>query len=528
MPKKRIAVCNFLRNMLHNVSRGSLSSLVSNPKKKLSRRICFVVSPGKGRAEPRSEASTPRRGDNAFPARKQSHGNLNNQRRLEAKKEPIVIKRTPSLALMKRHRGDSQSKKGSSIATGSTSEYSTSSGSFVRVNETALHEREKLIQFNKFRTFLLNVDYEKYKEIPETTMEYYKFVKSIGKGAFGSVTLGLHKLTGRYVAIKAIEKENLKDEFSKRKVLREIYILKKMRHTNIIRLLEVFESAKQVQIVMEYAGGGDLLHYVKRKRHLSEEEARPIFRQIVFGLAHINSRNVLHRDIKLDNILLDSDGCVKICDFGVSKIIDKNKLINDQCGTPAYIAPEIISNLGYKGFYADLWSLGVLLYAMLCGTVPFKASSMEELHELIREGHFTYPVEVSDEARKLVGGLLKIAPRERLSVPEILRHPWLNPEEGKDELDEEDYYKPKLEDAKEQPTINTLCVENLFFPSKPHVKLLYKDYCHIANDFYTHHIDEETVRVVETYGYPKEKIMQALTQGQINHATASYNLLELA
>jgi len=357
-------------------------------------------------------------------------------------------------------------------------------------------------------------------------MEHYKLIKPIGKGAFGNVTLGVHKLTGRHVAVKAIEKENLKDEFSKRKVLREIYILKKMRHTNIIRLLEVFENPKQVLIVMEHAGGGDLLHYVKKKKYLKEEEARPIFKQIVYGLAHINSRNVLHRDIKLDNILLDNDGCVKICDFGVSKIIDKNKLINDQCGTPAYIAPEIISNLGYKGFYVDLWSLGVLLYAMLCGTVPFKASSMEELHELIREGHFTYPVEISDEAKGLINGLLKIAPRERLSIPEILSHPWFNNTE--EQFDEDDYYKPKFEATKEQPTINALCIENLYFPSKHHVKLLYKDYCYIANDFYTHHIDDEIVRIVETYGYPKEEIMQSLTQGQINHATASYNLLELA
>ncbi len=183
------------------------------------------------------------------------------------------------------------------------------------------------------------------KEFPETTIDYYKFVRLIGKGAFGKVTLAIHKLTGKYVAIKTIDKEHLKDEFSKRKVLREIYILKKIRHVNVIRLLEVFESPKQVLMVMEYAGGGDLLHYVRKKKCLSETEARPIFRQIVYGLAHIHSRNVLHRDIKLDNILLDGEGGIKICDFGVSKIIDKRKLINDQCGTPAYIAPEIITNL---------------------------------------------------------------------------------------------------------------------------------------------------------------------------------------
>lgn len=175
-------------------------------------------------------------------------------------------------------------------------------------------------------------------------MEYYKIIKPIGKGAFGKVSLGIHKLSGKNVAIKTIEKEYLQDDYSRKKLLREIYILKKIKHINVIRLLEVFETATQVLMVMEYAGGGDLLHYVKSKKFLTEKVARPVFRQVVYGLAHIHSRNVLHRDIKLDNMLLDSDGAVKICDFGVSKIIDKNKTINDQCGTPAYIAPEIITN----------------------------------------------------------------------------------------------------------------------------------------------------------------------------------------
>ena len=170
-------------------------------------------------------------------------------------------------------------------------------------------------------------------------------MKLIGKGAFGKVTLGLHKLTGKYVAIKSIDKDCLKDDFSRKKVLREIYILKKIKHVNVIRLLEVFETTKHVLIVMEYAGNGDLLHCVKNRGRLTEDQAMPIFRQVVYGLAHIHSRNILHRDIKLDNILLDADGGVKICDFGVSKIIDKAVVIYDQCGTPAYIAPEIISDV---------------------------------------------------------------------------------------------------------------------------------------------------------------------------------------
>jgi serine/threonine protein kinase len=198
-------------------------------------------------------------------------------------------------------------------------------------------------------------------------------VKLIGKGAFGKVTLGIHKLTGKYVAIKTIEKSYMKDDFSKRKVFQEVYLLKKIKHSNVIRLLEVFESSKHMLMVMEYAGGGDLLHLIKRKGKLQESDAKFIFKQISYGLAHIHCRSVIHRDIKLDNILLDCEKGVKICDFGVSKIIKKGQIIQEQCGTPAYLAPEIIIDKGYEGFFVDIWSLGVLLYAMLCGTVPFKA-----------------------------------------------------------------------------------------------------------------------------------------------------------
>ncbi len=388
------------------------------------------------------------------------------------------------------------------------------------------------------------IDCGMHKEVPETSFEYYKLVKMIGKGAFGKVSLGIHKLTGKYVAIKTIDKDCLKDEYSKRKVLREIYILKKIRHVNVIRLLEVFETAQQVLIVTEYAGGGDLLHYVKSKKYLTEEEARPMFRQIVYGLAHIHSRNVLHRDIKLDNILLDGDGGVKICDFGVSKIIDKRKTTTDQCGTPAYIAPEIITGEGYKGFRVDHWSLGVLLYAMLCGTVPFKASNIKGLHEAIAKGHFTFPQELSPEAKSLVAGLLRLRPSERFALPEVLCHPWLAQDSDLDrsgDPEEYNYYIVKNDNVGEgacesPPSMNSMCVENLFYEAGPQVRLSFRDYCYIANDFYTHHlgiffvshnVDDETVKAVENLGYPKDMVMDALAHGKLNHATACYNLLEL-
>lgn len=350
------------------------------------------------------------------------------------------------------------------------------------------------------------------------------------------MTLGQHKLTGKYVAIKSIDKEALKDDFSKKKVLREIFILKKINHENVIKLLEVFETPDHVLIVMEYAGGGDLLHMVKSRKYLCEEEALPIFRQIVYGLAHIHSRNVIHRDIKLDNILLDDEGAVKICDFGVSKIIDKDVTIYDQCGTPAYIAPEIITGVGYKGFYVDHWSLGVLLYAMLCGTVPFKAGNMKDLHELIIKGKFEFERKLSDEAKDLIKGLIKIKPEERLSIPEILEHPWMNKNKEKNTENNENYQSYLNRDdclnqnlkiglEKSQPSLNDLNIDNLFFPSKPDVVLSFQDYCYIANDFYTRHYNEEAIKAIENFGYNRNSIIESLNHAELNHATASYYLL---
>jgi len=123
-------------------------------------------------------------------------------------------------------------------------------------------------------------------------------------------------------------------------------------------------------------------------------------------MAHIHCRSVVHRDIKLDNILLDSEKGVKICDFGVSKIIKKGEFVKEQCGTPAYLAPEIIIDNGYEGFFVDVWSLGVLLYAMLLGTVPFKAANLDDLHKLIIKGDFTIPDEVSEEAKSILRNMI--------------------------------------------------------------------------------------------------------------------------
>jgi serine/threonine protein kinase len=385
--------------------------------------------------------------------------------------------------------------------------------------------------------------FKKYNKIPTTSLEYYKYVKVIGKGAFGIATLGIHKLTGKYVAIKTIKKSYIKDEYSKRKVFQEIFILKKIRHSNIIRLLEVFDSTKHILLVMEYANGGDLLHFVRNVGKLPEYDTKHIFRQILYGLAHCHCRSVMHRDIKLDNILLDSNSNIKIWDFGIAKIINRGVKVKEQWGTPAYMAPEIMNDDGYETFYPDFWSLGVLLYAMLYGTVPFKANNMEELHILIQKGEFEFPPEASEQAKSLINGLIRVEPKFRLTLPQILCHPWLKEicEESESSDGEQDTKEAHAAENNESQAwgeedldlkniganINYVNVDNLFFENNYSTKLSYTDYWSITEDYYTHHLNENAINKVAKMGYPRDFIIRWLNNGDLNHATATYYLLVL-
>jgi serine/threonine protein kinase len=263
-------------------------------------------------------------------------------------------------------------------------------------------------------------------EPPATNADFYRAGKVLGKGAFGKVCLALHKLSKKLVALKLLNKEFLKNETSKEKVMQEVRILKRFRHPNVVKLFETFESLKHIVVVMELCAGGDLLNYVRKRRRLKEEYAKYIFKQIIEGIAHVHAKGVLHRDIKLDNILLDGKGIIKIADFGVSRIITNiNDKMSEQCGTPAYIAPEILRDKGYYGFGCDMWSAGVVLYAMLYGTVPFKANNMNDLHKLIMKAKYTLKDDISEQSRDLLKNLLERDPNVRFKVTDVVAHPWM-------------------------------------------------------------------------------------------------------
>lgn len=225
--------------------------------------------------------------------------------------------------------------------------------------------------------------------------------------------------------MKVISKHVMANKASREKVQREVSIWGRLAHPNIIRLYETFESDKHFLYIEELCAGGDLLTYVRKRRRLSESVARAVLWQIMAALQYCHRRNIVHRDIKLDNVLLTAEGAVKVCDFGVSRVATPGERLSEKCGTPAYLAPEtIVGGENCDGFAADVWSAGIVLYAMIYGTVPFKAKSVEELSQLIIGGKPELHDDVSPEARDLIQHMLDKDPRRRSSIIQVLVHPW--------------------------------------------------------------------------------------------------------
>ena len=268
--------------------------------------------------------------------------------------------------------------------------------------------------------------YKSHLSYPPTDISFYKFGRMIGRGAFGKVNIGLNILTGRIVAIKSFNKQNLTNEKAKKKILYETNLMRSLYHPSVTKILETFETDKYMLIIMEYISGGNLQNFVRKRRKLCEKTARILYRQLIQGIKYIHSKGIVHRDIKLENILLDLNNIVKICDFGVGKLTEKGQKLSDQCGTPVYMAPEIIKGEGYEGFPVDIWSSGVALYIMLSGNIPFNRDKIHDLQSAILNCPYKKIEGISDNANDLLENILEKDPNLRFTPDQILEHPWMN------------------------------------------------------------------------------------------------------
>ncbi|KAL7175988.1 hypothetical protein ACSBR2_029543 [Camellia fascicularis] len=259
-------------------------------------------------------------------------------------------------------------------------------------------------------------------------MERYEIVKDIGSGNFGVAKLVRDKWTRELFAVKLIERGEKIDEH----VQREIMNHRSLKHPNIVRFKEVLLTPTHLAIVMEYAAGGELFQRICNAGRFNEDEARFFFQQLISGVSYCHSMQICHRDLKLENTLLDGSAAprVKICDFGYSKSSVFHSQPKSTVGTPAYIAPEVLSKKEYDGKLADVWSCGVTLYVMLVGAYPFEdpADPKNFRNTIVRilSVHYSIPdyVRISIECRHLLTRIFMANPEKRITIPEIKKHPW--------------------------------------------------------------------------------------------------------
>ena len=310
----------------------------------------------------------------------------------------------------------------------------------------------------------------------------YILEETIGEGAFAKVKLARHIQTGEKVAIKIINKEEIYN-FDIKKIKKEINILQRLKHKNIIQLYEIMETHKNLYIIMEYCEGKELFEYIVKRKHLTEREACRYFQQIINGVEYLHLSNITHRDLKPENLLLDNKKRILITDFGLSILSEKyNEQLSTPCGTPSYSPPEMLKGKKYNGVYSDIWSCGIILYTMLVGNLPCSESKEELLYQNIVTHNFYYPENLSDDAIDLIEHLLKINPEERYNFDEIKVHPWFN------------LLTPKLRPG-------------------------------IIFGVHKIPIDPKILDKVEEYGYNREKVEESVSKSKYDSLSAVYYLI---
>ncbi|XP_058847888.1 MAP/microtubule affinity-regulating kinase 3 isoform X13 [Acipenser ruthenus] len=272
----------------------------------------------------------------------------------------------------------------------------------------------------------------------------YRLLKTIGKGNFAKVKLARHILTGREVAIKIIDKTQL-NPTSLQKLFREVRIMKILNHPNIVKLFEVIETDKTLYLIMEYASGGEVFDYLVAHGRMKEKEARSKFRQIVSAVQYCHQKHIVHRDLKAENLLLDADMNIKIADFGFSNEFTLGNKLDTFCGSPPYAAPELFQGKKYEGPEVDVWSLGVILYTLVSGSLPFDGQNLKELRERVLRGKYRIPFYMSTDCENLLKRFLVLNPIKRGTLEQIMKDRWINA--GCEEEELKPFTEPELDIA---------------------------------------------------------------------------------
>ncbi|XP_031112657.1 CBL-interacting serine/threonine-protein kinase 9 isoform X4 [Ipomoea triloba] len=263
--------------------------------------------------------------------------------------------------------------------------------------------------------------------VTRTRVGKYELGNTLGEGSFAKVKYATNLTSGESVAIKIIDRDRILRHKMVEGIKREISTMKLIKHPNVIRIFEVLASKTKIYIVLEYANGGELFDKIARHGRLKEDEARGYFQQLINAVDYCHSRGVYHRDLKPENLLLDSFGILKVSDFGLSalpKQVREDGLLHTACGTPNYVAPEVLADKGYNGTSADVWSCGVILFVLMAGYLPFDEPNLTVLYRRIQKASFAFPSWFSSSSKKLIKRILDPNPVTRITIPEILKNDW--------------------------------------------------------------------------------------------------------
>ena len=279
-----------------------------------------------------------------------------------------------------------------------------------------------LIDTNKSSNEKENIEIQE----KEVKIGNYLIKKTLGKGTFGKVKLGIYLPRNRKVAVKILEKRKLKEEDDIIRLKREFEMLSQFNHPNVITVSEIFETKDAYFTVMEFCEGGELFNYIVQNKYLSEEKSAFFYYQLINGLEYIHSLGIVHRDLKPENLLLTKDHILKIIDFGLSNYFKQTQqdLLETPCGSPCYASPEMLSGNNYDGFKIDIWATGIILFAMLCGFLPFDHKDNDKLFLKILECKIQYPQNLNKDAEDLIKKILVPDPRKRIDIPNIKKHPF--------------------------------------------------------------------------------------------------------